>query len=134
LNFDDKNETLEVVVQKDSMDANSQQKDVNALSGGERSYANFALLMALGESLENPFRIMDEFDIFMDCDIRKIVIDQLIKMAKEMGHRQFIFITPQDVSNVTPDPMLKILKIDPPQRNESAGAPQQQTLGFSQDS
>jgi chromosome segregation ATPase len=134
LNFDDKNETLEVVVQKDSMDANSQQKDVNALSGGERSYANFALLMALGESLENPFRIMDEFDIFMDYCNRKIVIDQLIKMAKEMSHRQFIFITPQDVSNVERGPMLVVREMPPPQRNEVAGAPQQQTLGFSQDS
>jgi chromosome segregation ATPase len=134
LNFDDKNETLELVVQKDSMDANSQQKDVKALSGGERSYATIALLLALGESLETPFRILDEFDVFLDPVTRKLTIDQLIKMAKEMGHRQFIFITPQDVSNVTPDPMLKILKMTPPQRNELAGAATQQTLDFSQPS
>ena len=132
LDFDDKNETLELVVQKDSMDANSQQKDVKALSGGERSYATIALLLALGESLETPFRILDEFDVFLDPVTRKLTIDQLIKMAKEMSHRQFIFITPQDVSNVTPDPMLKILKMTPPQRNELAGAATQQTLEFSQ--
>jgi chromosome segregation ATPase len=134
LDFDDKNETLELVVQKDSMDANSQQKDVKALSGGERSYATIALLLALGESLETPFRILDEFDVFLDPVTRKLTIDQLIKMAKEMGHRQFIFITPQDVSNVTPDPQLKILKMTPPERMELAGAATQQTLDFSQGS
>jgi hypothetical protein len=84
--------------------------------------------------LETPFRILDEFDVFLDPVTRKLTIDQLIKMAKEMGHRQFIFITPQDVSNVTPDPMLKILKMTPPQRNELAGAATQQTLDFSQPS
>jgi chromosome segregation ATPase len=132
--FNTKLETLELIVQKDSADANSQQMDVNALSGGERSYATIALLMALGESVETPFRVMDEFDVFLDTVTLKLTIDILIKMAKEMGHRQFIFITPQDVSNLTPDPQLKILKMTPPERMELAGAATQQTLDFSQGS
>jgi chromosome segregation ATPase len=133
--FNDKLETLELVVQKDSADANSQQKDVNALSGGERSYTTIALLMALGESLETPFRIMDEFDIFLDPANRTIVLEQLIQMGKDMPHRQFIFITPQDVSNVKrDDPMLVVHKMRKPERIEVAGAPQQQTLDFFQHS
>ncbi len=130
--FDHDSGTLELIVQKDSADANSQQKDTKALSGGERSYATIALLIALGESLETPFRILDEFDVFLDPVTRKMTIQALIEMAKGMAHRQFVFITPQDVSSVTTDPMLKVLKMTPPARNNVAGGPSQQTLDFSQ--
>lgn len=130
--FDHKSNQLDLVVQKDSADANSQQKDVKALSGGERSFTTIALLLALGESLETPFRILDEFDIFLDPITRKLTIESLIEMAKGLPHRQFIFITPQDVSNVEVDPMLKVLKMTPPARTNVAGGPTQQTLDFSQ--
>lgn len=130
--FDHENKALDLIVQKDSADANSQQKDVKALSGGERSYTTIALLLALGESLETPFRILDEFDVFLDPVARKLTIQSLIEMAKSMPHRQFVFITPQDVSNVTTDPMLKVFKMTPPARNNVAGGPAQQTLEFSQ--
>ena len=40
-------------------------QDLKALSGGERSYTTIAFLLALGHSAESPFRIMDEFDVFM---------------------------------------------------------------------
>ena len=39
--------------------------DVKVLSGGERSYVTLSLLLSLGEASENPFRAMDEFDVFM---------------------------------------------------------------------
>jgi len=130
IEFDHRDKQLNLIVQKDSRDSNSQQKDVKGLSGGERSYTTIALLLALGESLETPFRVLDEFDVFLDPVARKLTIESLIKMAKGMQHRQFIFITPQDVSNVETDPMLKVLKMTPPARNEIAGAPTQQTLEF----
>ena len=118
IEFDHTERTLDLVVQKNSCDATSQQRDVKALSGGERSFATIALLLALGESLETPFRILDEFDVFLDPIARKLTIESLITMAKRMEHRQFIFITPQDVSFVEPDPMLKVLKMTPPTRNK----------------
>ena len=59
-------------------------------------------------------------------------MEALIDMAKAMEHRQFIFITPQDVSSIKTDPMLRILKLNPPSRREIAGSPEQQTLDFSQ--
>jgi hypothetical protein len=46
-------------------------------SGGERSYTTMALLVALGETLETPFRILDEFDVFLDAETRKLVISFL---------------------------------------------------------
>ena len=91
------------------------------------------LLVALGETLETPFRILDEFDVFLDTEARKLTIKALIHVAKRMEHRQFIFITPQDLSSIQPDPKLKILKLNPPQRYNSAGGLSQQTLPFSRD-
>jgi hypothetical protein len=34
-----------------------------------------------------------------------------------MVHRQFIFITPQDISRLTPSPTLKIIKMKAPDRS-----------------
>lgn len=88
------------------------------------------LLLALGESLETPFRILDEFDVFLDAQVRKLTIEALIHVAKKMNHRQFIFITPQDLSSLTPDPQLKILRLTPPTRHTTAGGVSQTTLPF----
>jgi len=120
--------TLNLVVQKDNEDPTSQTKDVKALSGGERSFTTLALLLALGERLETPFRVMDEFDVFLDPVARKIALNSLVEVAKEMKHRQFIFITPQDLSALKPDALLKIFKMKPPVRNGLVGGPTQQTL------
>ena len=102
---------------------------------------------------------MDEFDVFLDPVARKIALQTLVsiepvlpnrlslhanmpltpvqciflkvKVAKSMEHRQFIFITPQDVSNLRTDPKLKIFSMKPPARsNGIVGGPQQQTLNF----
>ena len=40
-------------------------KDAKVLSGGERSGTTLMLLLAMGNMIDNPFRCMDEFDIFM---------------------------------------------------------------------
>lgn len=70
--FDHKARTLNIMVQKDNRDCMSQIENVKLLSGGERSYATLSLLIALGDSLECPFRVMDEFDVFMDQVSRKV--------------------------------------------------------------
>lgn len=123
---------LNLIVQKNMNDPNSQTKDVKALSGGERSYTTISLLLALGESLETPFRVLDEFDVFLDPQARKLTIQTLIHVAKKMEHRQFIFITPQDLSSVTPDNKVKVFKLKNPNRSQIAGGATQQTLDFSQ--
>lgn len=77
IEFDYNDGTLDLKVQKDNSQA-SQTKDVKALSGGERSFTTLALLLALGERLETPFRVMDEFDVFLDPVSRKIALDTLV--------------------------------------------------------
>ena len=119
---------LQTAFTQDKGDPHSQTKDVKALSGGERSYTTIALLLALGESLETPFRVLDEFDVFLDPQARKLTIQTLIHVAKKMEHRQFIFITPQDLSSVKPDEKVKIFKLKAPKRNEIAGGAVQSNI------
>jgi len=128
--FDHEEGRMDLVVQKDNTDSKSQTNDVKALSGGERSFVTVSLLLAIGESLETPFRVMDEFDVFLDPVARKIAMNTLVETAKSMEHRQFIFITPQDVSSLKTDPKLRIFKMKAPARSKTVGGAQQQTLNF----
>ena len=78
IDFDHKQQRLNLVVQKDNMNEASQTKDVKALSGGERSFTTLSLLLALGENLETPFRVMDEFDVFLDPVARRIALQTMV--------------------------------------------------------
>ena len=119
IQYDHKNKTLDLNIQKDARNEGSQSNDVKALSGGERSFTTLSLLLALGENLETPFRVMDEFDVFLDAMARKIALDTLVETASALNHRQFIFITPQDLSQLTPTPLLKIVRMKPPIRGQT---------------
>ena len=67
---------------QDNADSKSQTKDVKALSGGERSFVTLSLLLAISKSLETPFRVMDEFDVFLDPVACKIAMDNIVKSQR----------------------------------------------------
>jgi chromosome segregation ATPase len=67
------------------------------MSGGERSYTTLALLMSLTNSIDSPFTCMDEFDVFMDEKNRRTSVSVMLKVAKELKKRQFLFITPNSI-------------------------------------
>ncbi|CAK9008656.1 Structural maintenance of chromosomes protein 6 (SMC protein 6) (SMC-6) (mSMC6) [Durusdinium trenchii] len=76
--------------------------DTGTLSGGEKSFTTLSFLIAMGELIRSPFRVMDEFDVFMDNTNRKQSLELLLQnseTSKSLG-RQFIFITPHDISQV----------------------------------
>lgn len=76
---------------------------------------------------------MDEFDVFLDAQSRKLTIKTLCHMATTaLKHRQFIFITPQDISMIEETNEVKVHNLLPPERHLDAGGPTQQTLDFSQ--
>jgi structural maintenance of chromosomes protein 6 len=70
-------------------------KDLRALSGGERSYTTLAFMLALAEVCQNPVRIMDEPDVFMDDVSRDVAFRELVEFCStQLSDRQMILVTP----------------------------------------
>lgn len=82
--------------------------DLQTLSGGERSYSTMAFVLALWECTTSPFYFLDEFDVFMDIVNRRVIMDILLTYSKEHPERQFGFLTPVDISDITADDCLSI--------------------------
>lgn len=72
---------------------------------------------------------MDEYDVFLDNISRRLTLDQLERYAKraDQMNRQFIVITPHDVSSIRTSAQVKIIQMPEPQRLSAHGL-QQQTI------
>lgn len=98
--------------------------------------------------VDAPFKVLDEFDVFMDEPTRKIALQLLVDHARKIalhaesttqgaiedgetsvagsrnriGH-QFIFITPHDISATveTSTRFISILRLAQPRRDDAAG-------------
>ncbi len=66
-------------------------------SGGERSTAIMAFLLALQQNVLSPFRAVDEFDLHMDPKNKEIV-SEFIVSTMEGSHDQYMAITPSQVT------------------------------------
>jgi chromosome segregation protein len=74
--------------------------DAFTQSGGERSIAMMAFLLALQQHITSPFRAIDEFDVHMDPKNRESVTQLIMSNAASMTEGQYLAITPGQV-NVT---------------------------------
>jgi structural maintenance of chromosomes protein 5 len=72
--------------------------DSLAPSGGERTISLIAFLLSLQQYVSSPFRAIDEFDVHMDPRNRETVSRLIYAAAKTSGSRQYIAITPGQVS------------------------------------
>ena len=96
IDIDFRNCTLTIKIKKKSTEGSElDYQDLAMMSGGERSFATVCFILALWEVIESPFRILDEFDVFMDCVARKQSMELMIKSAKK--YAQYVFLTPLDV-------------------------------------
>jgi len=86
-------------------------RDLKSLSGGERSYTMVAFILSLWHVMEAPFRILDEFDVFMDAINRRIAVSNIINNARAIRKNQFVFLTPLDTTNIAVGDDLKIIKL-----------------------
>lgn len=113
LDFDHKGKLLEVKVNphdtyKAGLDVD---RSLKSLSGGERSYTMISMILAFWEPMSTPFRILDEFDVFMDSVNRKIAVQNIIAFAKKDRKNQFIFLTPLSTDNIHIDEDIQILQL-----------------------
>ena len=94
--------------------------NTKTLSGGERSFTQIAFILALQQFSGSPFCIYDEFDVFMDSVNRGNSIRILIDTAtKQNTNRQYVFITPHDVSPMLKhgdDQIMRIHKLEAPRK------------------
>ena len=58
-----------------------------------------------------PFRVLDEFDVFMDAINRRISLVNIINYAKSDRKFQFIFLTPLNTDNIGISSDIKIIKL-----------------------
>jgi len=79
------------------MGAQQSRLDPYTHSGGERSTAVMAFLLALQQNVLAPFRAIDEFDLHMDPKNREIVSDFIVSTL-EGSDDQYLVITPSQVT------------------------------------
>lgn len=68
-----------------------------AQSGGERSIAMTAFLLALQRRLASPFRAIDEFDVHLDPHNRELVSNLIAASTQGLDGVQYVAITPGPV-------------------------------------
>jgi len=103
LDFDHKAHTLTIIVNPDSKAAAAAldlKRDIRSLSGGEKSYSSVSLILALWNAMTPPFRVLDEFDVFMDAVNRRISMDNIINYGRDDRKYQFIFLTPLNTDSI----------------------------------
>jgi chromosome segregation protein len=69
-------------------------------SGGERSSATMAFLLALQRHIKSPFRAVDEFDVHMDPRNRETISNMLLTEVEKEKDDQYLTITPGQLTNV----------------------------------
>ena len=116
-------------VNKDGGEVEEGTNDIRNLSGGERSFVTLSLLLALGHVVDAPFRLMDEYDVFLDEFSRTVTLNQIQDYAKSVitGKKQYIVITPNSLKGITTGESTKVFKMPDPQRRTATGL-QQQTI------
>lgn len=95
--------------------------NTSSLSGGERSFTTASFILALWDSMDVPFRCLDEFDVFMDTYNRKIAIRMLVEVARRNQHRQFILLSPLNLKLIDElrGPDINIKRLYPPIRGQT---------------
>jgi chromosome segregation ATPase len=98
--MDHKQKMMEIQVEPDITTRDGNGRGVRTLSGGEKSFTQICLLLAIWEAMGSPVRCLDEFDVFMDAVNRTISVNLLIEGARQSIGKQFILISPGTKSDI----------------------------------
>ncbi|KAJ5288473.1 hypothetical protein N7478_001503 [Penicillium angulare] len=116
---DHNNKLLDLQVEPDITKDDSTGRGARTLSGGEKSFSQVCLLLALWEAMGSPIRCLDEFDVYMDHINRKMAIDMLMTAARRSIGRQFILITPGSKTDITISPDVRVKELAEPERGQT---------------
>ncbi|KAL1958463.1 hypothetical protein VTO42DRAFT_4327 [Malbranchea cinnamomea] len=115
---DHKGKLLDLQVEPDITKDNSAGRGARTLSGGEKSFSQICLLLALWEAMGSPIRCLDEFDVYMDSLNRTMSIDMLMSAARRSVGRQFILITPGSRNDIRLAPDVRVNELAEPERGQ----------------
>ncbi|KAJ5999203.1 hypothetical protein N7451_007013 [Penicillium sp. IBT 35674x] len=110
---------LDLQVEPDITKDDNTGRGAKTLSGGEKSFSQVCLLLALWEAMGSPIRCLDEFDVYMDHINRKMSIDMLMTAARRSIGRQFILITPGSKADITIAPDVRVVELAEPERGQT---------------
>lgn len=108
--MDHKKKMMEIQVEPDITTRDSSGRGVRTLSGGEKSFTQICLLLAIWEAMGSPVRCLDEFDVFMDAVNRSISVNLLIEGARQSIGKQFILISPGNKTDIKRAPDVHALE------------------------
>jgi chromosome segregation protein len=74
--------------------------DAYTQSGGERSVATMAFLLALQQHVKSTFRAVDEFDVHMDPRNREVISNLLFMEIEKNQENQYLTITPGQITSI----------------------------------
>ncbi|KAE8375322.1 hypothetical protein BDV26DRAFT_268123 [Aspergillus bertholletiae] len=115
---DHENKLLDLQVEPD-ITKDSTGRGTKTLSGGEKSFSQVCLLLALWEAMGSPVRCLDEFDVYMDHINRKMAIDMLMLAARRSVGVQFILITPGSRAEISLAPDVRVKELAEPERGQT---------------
>ena len=110
LEFDHQNETLSLAVSPEGREF-VQKRDMKTLSGGEKSFSTVSLILALWECIQPPFRMLDEFDVFMDMMNRNKSVQMMLEYAQNIRRFQYFFLTPLDTGSIKEDADVAVRRV-----------------------
>jgi len=115
---------LELSIEPDITKRNGEGRNTRTLSGGEKSFSQICLLLAMWEAMGSPIRCLDEFDVFMDAVNRNLSVKMIIEAARDSVGRQYVLISPGSKSDIPRAPDVKAEQMPEPARRG------QQTIEF----
>lgn len=98
--MDHRQKLMEIQVEPDITKRSGEGRSARTLSGGEKSFSQICLLLAIWEAMGSPIRCLDEFDVYMDAVNRTTSINLLIEAARQSIGRQFVLISPGNKSDI----------------------------------
>ena len=98
--LDHKHKRLDLRVEPDITQRSDSGRSAKTLSGGEKSFSQICLLLAIWDAMGSPIRCLDEFDVYMDAVNRTRSVNLLVEAARSSHGKQYVFISPGTAGDI----------------------------------